>query len=107
MNPDTNRLLMELEHTMRAVNREVINPLVQELTIDGLRPVLGLVARARGRYIKALFDLGASCAEDGPTEGQLEELARLRRDFEELVHAAKTVETAIQRGYLDVQPSRR
>ncbi|MCW5584546.1 MAG: hypothetical protein KIS75_00305, partial [Chromatiales bacterium] len=60
MNPDINRLLMELERTMRAVNHEVINPQIQALTIDGLRPVLCLVANARARYLKALFDLGAS-----------------------------------------------
>lgn len=107
MNPNTNRLLMELEHTMRSVNREVINPQIQALTVDGLRPVLALVARARGRYIRALLDLGGRSPDEGPSEEELQELARLRHEFEELMHAAKTVETAIQRGYLDIQPSGR
>ena len=107
MNQDINRLLMELERSMRAINREVINPEIQELTIDGLRPVLSLVANARARYLKALFNLGISVTEGKPTDSQLDELASLRREYEELVSAAKALETAIQRGYLDVQPSRR
>lgn len=103
MNQETNRLLMELERSMRAINREVINPEIQELTIDGLRPVLCLVANARARYLKALFELGAETEDHRPTAGQFEDLARLRHEYDELVVAAKALETAIQRGYLDVK----
>ena len=46
MSQDTNRLLMELEHAIRAINHEVINPQISELTVDDLRPVLHLVANA-------------------------------------------------------------
>jgi len=107
MNQDINRLLMELERSMRLINREAINPAIQELTIDGLRPVLCLVANARARYLRALFDLGASAEDGRPTEAQLDELATLRREYSELTEAARALETAIQRGYLDVQPSAR
>ncbi|MCB1800735.1 MAG: hypothetical protein KDI82_03510 [Gammaproteobacteria bacterium] len=107
MNQDINRLLMELERSMRSINHEVINPKITELTIDGLRPVLCLVANARARYLKALFDLGASQSEERPTEAQFEELRQLRSEYDELVNGAKALETAIQRGYLDVLPSKR
>ncbi|HPE81625.1 MAG: hypothetical protein R3E46_16990 [Sedimenticolaceae bacterium] len=107
MNPDINRLLMELERTMRSVNHEVINPQIQALTIDGLRPVLSLVANARARYLKALFDLGASTNDESPTESQLDDLGKLRRAYDELVNGAKALETAIQRGYLDIQSGKR
>ena len=108
MNQEINRLLMELERNMRAINREVINPQIKELTIDGLRPVLSLVANARARYLKALFDLGASVpADHPPSESQFDELAKLRREYDELVTGAKALETAIQRGYLDVEENRR
>ena len=109
MNQDINRLLMELERSMRTINHEVINPEITELTIDGLRPVLCLVANARARYLKALFDLGASEKESGgrPTEAQFDELRQLRLEYDELVNGAKALETAIQRGYLDVIPGTR
>ncbi len=104
MTQASNRLLMELERTMRDLNREVINPEVQALTIDDLRPVLSLVANSRARYLKALFDLGAASSDgEAASEQQLGELRKLRLEYEELLHAAKALETAIQRGYLDVQ----
>lgn len=53
----------------------MINPDIQELTIDGLRPVLQLVANARARYLKALFNLGTEA-----TEAQFAGLAKLGRE---------------------------
>ena len=107
MGQDNNRLLMELERSMRSVNREIINPVIQELSIDGLRPVLRLVAHARARYLKALVDLGDSTPHDTLNTSQLEKLGQLRREYDELASAAKALETAIQRGYLDVRTSER
>jgi hypothetical protein len=104
MNQDNNRLLLELERSMRAINREAINPRIQALTIDGLRPLLALVAGARARYLGALFDLASTATDGRPDEAELEGLSALRREYEELASGAKALETAIQRGYLDVQP---
>lgn len=105
MNQDINRLLMELERNMRAVNRDIINPRITELTIDGLKPVLRLVAHARARYLHALFELGASVDQEAPSDAQFEALEKLRTQYEELVQGAKELETAIQRGYLDIDGS--
>ena len=60
MSHDTNRLLMELERNMRAVNREVINPEIPELKLDDVMPVMRMVARARASYLKELFALAAA-----------------------------------------------
>ena len=105
MNQDVNRLLMELERTMRAVNREVINPQIKELSIEDMRPALCMVANARARYLKAFFELGAGTDGHQPTDTQLEELTRLRNEYSELAEASKALETAIQRGYIDVKPT--
>ncbi len=102
MNQDTNRLLMELERNMRAVNREIINPKSTELTVGGLRPVLRLVAHARARYLRALLDLGARVDDEAPSDEDFSILRQLRTQYEEVVNAARELETAIQRGYLDV-----
>ena len=108
MSQDINRMLMEFERSMRSINREVINPEIKELTIDGLRPVIRLIAQARARYLKALFELGDTRqGQQVPDEQQLEELSRLRHAYEEMAQAAQALETAIQRGYLDVRPSAR
>ena len=107
MSQEINRMLLELERSMRSINREVINPEIKELTIDGLRPLIRLIAQARARYLRALFELGDKNSGHTPDDRQLEELGRLRRVYEEMAHAAKALETAIQRGYLDVRPSMR
>lgn len=103
MSDDSKRLLMELERTLRAVNREIINPQIPELSIQDLNPILSLVASARARYLKALIDLGNEADENRATTEQLKHLARLRLEYDELVNGAKALETAIQRGYLDVK----
>ena len=103
MSQDINRLLMALERSMREINREVINPEIPALTIDDLRPVLHLVAKARASYLRALLDLGARVDDAQAANGELDELAKLRRAYEELASAAKALETAIQRGYLDIR----
>ena len=105
MSQDINRLLMELERHMRTVNREVINPQITELTIDGLEPAMRLVARARARYLRAFFDLGENADSEAPDETQIAGLRRLRTEYEELMTAARELEQAIQRGYLDVTTS--
>lgn len=105
MNQDINRLLLELERHMRSVNREIINPQITELTIDDLDPVLRLVADARARYLRAFFDLGAQVDGEPPSDAQVAELRRLRTGYEELMTAARELEQAIQRGYLDVTDS--
>ena len=107
MSQDINRLLMEFERSMRSVNREIINPVIPELTVDGLRPVLCLIAHSRARYLKALFELGGHATDARLSDEQIEELARLRREYDELANAAQALETAIQRGYLDIRPTTR
>jgi hypothetical protein len=70
-----------------------------------MRPALCMVANARARYLKAFFELGAGTDGHEPTDTQLADLARLRREYAELSEAAKALETAIQRGYIDVKSS--
>ncbi len=103
MSQEINRLLMALERNRQHINRDIINPCVSELTLDGLEPVLRLVAHARARYLEAWFNLGEKAQDRRPTAEEFTELTRLRTEYEELVKAAQAMETAIQRGYLDVK----
>lgn len=105
MSSDNNRLILEIDKTIRELNREVINPVIPELTLEQLTPVVKMVARARARYLRELFDLASRVGEDSPSPDQIEQLRGLRRAYEELVGGAQAMETAIQRRYLDVQQS--
>lgn len=97
-----NRLLLELDKTIRELNRKVINPIVPELKLDDLCPVMSLVARCRAEYLKQLFDLTAAVGDGLPTSDQVQQLHDRRKTYEELVNSAQALETAIERGYLDV-----
>ncbi len=104
MNTDTNRLLMQLEQLLREINREVINPEIEMLSIDGLRPVVELVARSRAAYLKRVFEVANKhhLSSDIPSQDEMSELRGLRQTYIDLSDASKSVEVAIQRGYLDI-----
>jgi len=104
MPSDNNRLLLEMDRTIRELNRSCINPAIPELTTEDLAPVMALVARARAAYLKEMFDITAVVGDGLPSPDQIRQLRNLRLTFEELVAGTQALETAIQRGYLDVQP---
>jgi len=100
---DHNRLLLEIEKITRQHNRDVINPMIPELCINDLHPLKELLARARGNYIKELFDLAKVAGSGTPSIEQIDKLHKLRLTFEELLSAMQALEAAIERGYLDVK----
>ncbi|MES9957524.1 MAG: hypothetical protein ABW086_10760 [Sedimenticola sp.] len=103
MHKDNNRLLLEIDKTIRELNRDAINPQIPELMLDDLTPVMALVARSRAIYLRELFDVANIADEGMPSPDQIRQLRQLREAYEELVAGAQALETAIQRGYLDVQ----
>ena len=99
---DGSRLLLELEKLRRDINRETLNPPIPELTIEDLRPIITLAAQARLSYLEELFAIGSG-APDFPSPDRIASLAKRREAYEELRAAVNALETAIDRGYLDVQ----
>ena len=106
MGDSTKRLLLAFEQQLREINRETLNPMVEELTTEQLAPVIHMVAVARGNYLKTLIDTAKQTSGEMPSDSQIKELQKYRVRYDELVSAAKALETAIQRGYLDVDFSR-
>lgn len=99
---NSNRMMLEIDRAIRAINRQIINPEVPEISLGDLSPVLKLVAKSRAAYLKELFDI-ANLSEDMPSVEQIKHLNNLRLTFEELVLATKALQTAIERGYLDIR----
>ena len=98
---DIGRARMQMHDILREINRETIHELVPNVSVEELKPYFKLVAKARGLYIKSLIDL-AHKTDDMPAESQVRELNLLRRSYDELIHGAQMIETAIERGYIDV-----
>lgn len=98
---DSNRLLLELEKLRRDVNREIMNPAIAELSVETMRPVITMAAQARRAYLQELISI-AQLSPEIPSHEQISMLARQREAYEELRAAVNALETAIDRGYLDV-----
>ncbi|MDH5784505.1 MAG: hypothetical protein OEZ16_02720 [Chromatiales bacterium] len=103
MSTNNSRLLLEINKTIKDINREVINPVIDDLKCEDLKPVIIMVARARAAYLAEIFTLANSLGEGSPTTEKLKRLQHLRVSFEELSKGAQALETAIERGYLDVE----
>ncbi|SCA55800.1 conserved hypothetical protein [Candidatus Terasakiella magnetica] len=99
---ERNRLKLQMDKSLREVNRDVINPDIPELTLKKIEPIFKLVARARAAYLKELFEVTKICGDDLPSAEQVKQLNHYREAFEELRHASQALDTAIEQGYLDV-----
>ena len=103
MSTTNSRLLLAISKTIKDINREIINPEIEELEIADLKPVIEMVAKARAKYLSEVFTMAGTLGENPPTTEQLKRLQHLRVSFEELSKGAQALETAIERGYLDVE----
>lgn len=102
MSTDISRLRLAFEQQMRQINRDTLNTMVEELDLADLQPVQRMVAEARGRYLKAVIDIAKASGGHLPEDPQIKTLHQHRVRYDELMEAAKSLETAIQRGYLDI-----
>jgi hypothetical protein len=100
-NNQNSRLLLELEKIRRDVNREIMNPAIPELGIEDFKPIVTMAARARLAYLQELVDI-VRLDPEMPSHEQITMLARKRERYDELRMAVNALETAIERGYLDV-----
>lgn len=101
MKAPQNRFLLELDKLRRDVNREILQPRIDTMTIERLRPIITAVAHARADYVEALIAFGDEVSNEAPKPERIAELKQKREAFEELVAAANALETVIQRDYID------
>jgi hypothetical protein len=97
-----NRLLLEMSNSIRQLNQDIINPAIPELTLDDLVPVMTMVASARRDYLQELMAVANATSGELPSVDQIKSLRNFRLLYEELLSGAQALETAIERGYLDV-----
>ena len=104
---DINRLMLKFEQLLRTANREHINPRIEEICIEELKPLVDLVARSRADYLEHLFQLSKKYdgAEEMPSNEEMARLRAYRNRFIELADGAKSFEISIQRGYVDLKSS--
>ena len=103
MSTESKKLLLAFEQQLRQINRHTLNPMIEALTVDELDPVIRMVSIARGHYLLELINLAKTTAGEMPSDAQIRELQKNRVRYDELVSATQALETAIERGYLDVK----
>ena len=97
------RLSIEIDRAMSLINKDAINPLIPELSIKDIEPIMELVAKARGEYIKELCNITKEFGDKQPLPEHVKKLKAKRKVFEEFISAYQALDTAIERGYLDVK----
>ena len=93
-----------LEEAIRQVNHEVIDPMLPPLNVQSVLPVAVMVARLRGRYLQAAFELVDNKKDGLPTEEQMVQLRQHREAYEEVMAVSQALEHAVDRGYLELAP---
>jgi hypothetical protein len=91
-----------MSNSIRQLNQDIINPAIPELTLDDLVPVMTMVASARRDYLQELMAVANATSGELPSVDQIKSLRNFRLLYEELLSGAQALETAIERGYLDV-----
>ncbi len=103
MDTEIKRLLLAFEQQMRRINRNKLNPLVKELSLNDLESMQSMVADARGRYLEAFLGIAEESSGELPDDNKIKLLHQHRLRYEELLEGARALETALQRGYLDIE----
>lgn len=99
----SNRVLFMMETALKQANREILDPMVPELTPESIKPIVEATARVRGEYLLALFHAAETMSSGNISLEKINHLRQLRVAYDELSAAYQALETAIERGYLTVK----
>ena len=99
---DLLRFKRDMDQAIAVANREIIHPLIPDINRDSVLPLVLSVARLRGRYLQAAFDIAAKDHGDAPDQSEIEELRHHREMYEEARQAFDALMHAIERGYVDL-----
>ena len=98
----THRILARVEQMVRQTNRSIIDPMLPEISVEGLKPVVATTARMRGIYLEKFFEVAQNCEDGHPTAEEIHHLKQLREAYMEMVEGIHALEVAIERGYVSV-----
>lgn len=96
------RFTRDMEQSIAVANREIIHPLIPEITRESVLPLAISVARLRAHYLQAAFAIAADDHGDTPSQQEIDELRRHREMYHEARLAFEALMHAIERGYVDL-----
>jgi hypothetical protein len=90
--------LEQIDYIAYAANREVVGGAMKEVDATAFQKLAVAAAQARARWVTAA--LAASDDAAPMTQAQLDQLAEVRRAFQELSDAYEGLRRLVERGYL-------
>ena len=93
------RLFQEIEHNIKAINRENISAITGTVSIKAFNNVASTTAKLRAHYLAKVIELEAS-EEIKPSE--ISTLRGTRLMYEEALEGFSALQHALRRGYFDL-----
>lgn len=94
--------LEQIDYAAFAANREIVSQTVGRADLSKFKHLAVATAHARARWVAAA--VSAAQANHALTPDQINQLAVMRRSFEELSEAYEALRRMVERGYLHYHP---
>ncbi len=94
--------LEQIDFAAFAANREILAKTLGHADLDRFQRLAIAAAQARARWAAAAMTLSQKA--DAPSAQEIDQLAALRRAYEELTEAYEGLRRLVERGYLPCKP---
>lgn len=96
------QFMRRAEMVISQANREIIGPLIPDITEETVVNFARAVAHLRGRYLQAAFRISQVTDGEAPSDKDVSNLQRYRAIYEEAKHAYEELAHALERGYIHI-----
>ena len=96
------QFIRKAELLISEANREIIGPLIPDITEETVVNFARAVAHLRGRYLAAAFKISTVKEGEAPSDNEITNLRRYREIYEEARKAYEELIHALERGYIHV-----
>ena len=96
------QFLRKAEMLISQANREIIGPLIPDITEARVINFARAVAHLRGRYLQAAFNITNVADGQAPSDAEITNLRKYRDIYEEAKKAYEELTHAIERGYIHI-----
>lgn len=96
------QFLRRAEMLISEANREIIGPMIPDITEQTVVNFARAVAHLRGRYLQAAFKISNFSEGEAPSDNEVQNLRKYRDIFEEARKAFEELNHALERGYFQL-----
>ena len=94
------QFLRKAEALISEANREILGPLIPDITEETVVNFARAVAHLRGRYLQAAFKISTVKDGQAPSDNEVANLGKYREIYQEARTAYEELIHALERGYI-------